>query len=324
MPGRILVVDDDPDIAMFMQVALSTAGYDVTVASDGDRALDAVSERRPDLVLLDVMLPTIDGFEVAHELRRRPELTGMGIIVVTARGMRDDRLTGLSLGVDDYIVKPFEPDVLLARVRAALRRLQQMRALSPLTGLPGTGVIEEEVTRRLNLGKGFALLYADLDHFKALNDTKGWDVGNRMILTAARVLEEAVAHPVGSEGFVAHIGGDDFLALVHPDAAEAVASWVCERFPKEVQAFYASEELQSGFVEAIDRRGQRVRHPLVTISIGVASTAIRPFRHFGEVVAIATEMKQAAKRGVGCSYAIDRRMARSNIEPDRHDGRRAV
>lgn len=323
MPDRILVVDDDPDIATFIEVALSTAGYDVAVAHDGERALAAVAERRPDLVLLDVMLPTIDGFEVASELRRRPELTGMGIIVVSARGMRDDRLRGLTLGVDDYIVKPFEPDVLLARVRAALRRLRQMRSVSPLTGLPGTGVIEEEVNRRLELGRGFALLYADLDHFKALNDTKGWDVGNRVILSAATVLQEAVALPGGADAFVAHIGGDDFLALVPPEAAEEVASWVCERFPKEIQAFYEPDELEGGFVEAIDRRGQRVRHPLVTISIGVATTAVRPFWHFGQVVAVATEMKQAAKRGVGCSYAVDRRAARARVEADHRDGRRA-
>lgn len=307
MPDKIMVVDDDRDIAKFIEVTLVNAGFDVVVAHDGREALEKVSERRPDLVLLDIMLPTLDGFEVAHELRRHAHLTGMGIIIVTARGLPEDRLRGLSIGVDDYIVKPFEPDILLARVRAALRRIQQMRSLSPLTGLPGTVVIEQEIRRRLDRGDGFALLYADLDSFKALNDTQGWDVGNRVILAAARVLDAVLTRFAGADGFVGHIGGDDFAALVPADIAEEAAAWICERFDEEVQAFYGPEELERGFVEAVDRRGEQVRYPLVSISVGIATTRVRAFGHFGEVVAVATEMKNAAKRADGSCYAIDRR-----------------
>lgn len=307
MPEKVLVVDDDPDITTFIQVSLARAGYEVSVARDGHEALEMAAAERPDLVLLDIMLPTLDGFEVAAELRRRARLAGTGIIVVTARGLPEDRLRGLALGVDDYIVKPFEPEVLVARVRAALRRLRQMRSLSPLTGLPGTLIVEDEVRRYLEEGTPFALLYADLDHFKALNDTKGWDTGDRVILTAARVLDEAVRRHGGPEGFVGHVGGDDFVAVVDPGGAEAVARRVCERFDEAVRAFYAPEELARGSIEAVDRRGQTVRHPLVAISIGVATTAVRAFGGFSDVVAVATEMKQVAKRTEGSCYAIDRR-----------------
>lgn len=308
MAEKILVVDDDPDIARFIEVNLTSAGYEVAVAHDGREALEAVAADRPDLVLLDIMLPTMDGFEVALELLRQARLTGMAIIVVSARGMSEDRLRGLALGVDDYIVKPFDPEILLARVRAALRRLSDMRSLSPLTGLPGTGLIEGQIRRLLELGDPFALLYADLDHFKALNDTKGWDVGNRMILAAANVVDEAVTRFAGSDGFVGHIGGDDFIALVPAAAAEEAARWICEHFDKEVQRFYGPEELEQGFVESVDRRGELVRSPLVSISVGVATTAVRSFRHYGEVVAAATEMKQTAKRTARSCFAVDRRL----------------
>jgi len=307
MAEKILVVDDDRDIAKFIEITLVTAGYEVVAAFDGQEALDKVSECRPDLVLLDIMLPTIDGFEVAYELRRRARLTGMAIIVVSARGLPEDRIRGLSIGVDDYIVKPFEPNLLLARVRAALRRLHDMRSLSPLTGLPGTVLIEEEIRRYLDRGDEFALLYADLDHFKALNDTKGWDVGNQVILAVAGVLDEAITRFAGPDGFVGHIGGDDFVALVPTEVAEEAAAWICGRFDKEIQAFYGPEELERGFVEAVDRRGEPTRSPLVTISVGIATTAVRAFEHFGEVVAVATEMKQLAKRADGSCYAVDRR-----------------
>ncbi len=309
MGEKILVVDDDPDIAKFIQATLTKAGYDVAIAYDGREALEAAETRRPDLVLLDIMLPTIDGFEVASELRRRARLTGTAIIVVTARGLTADRLRGLALGVDDYIVKPFEPEILLARVRVALRRLSDIRSLSPLTGLPGTVLIEAEIRRLLEAREPFALLYVDLDHFKALNDTKGWDVGNRLILATAAIVEEAVLRFAGPDGFVGHIGGDDFVALCPPEAAEDAARWICERFDEDVRRFYAPEELERGAVLATDRRGDPVRHPLATVSLGIASTAVRRFSTFGEVVAVATEMKQAAKRGEGSCYAVDRRAA---------------
>jgi diguanylate cyclase (GGDEF)-like protein len=309
MAEKILVVDDDPDIARFIEVTLVTAGFEVAIAYDGQEALDAVTARRPDLVLLDIMLPTIDGFEVAQELRRRARLTGMAIIVVSALGLPEDRLRGLALGVDDYIVKPFEPALLLARVRAALRRMDDMRSLSPLTGLPGTVLIEQEIHRSLERGDAFALLYTDLDNFKALNDTKGWDVGNRVILAAAAIVDEAVTRFAGPNGFVGHIGGDDFVALVPAERAEEAARWICERFDAEIRDFYEPEEIERGFVESTDRRGDHVRYPLVSISVGIATTAVRRFEHFSEVVTVATEMKQAAKRADGSCFAIDRRTA---------------
>src|SRR3990172_1370108 len=105
------------------------------------------------------------------------------------------------MGVDDYIVKPFDPTVLLARVRSTLMRAKEMRNVSPLTGLPGSVMIEQEVTRMIHEGEGFALLYADLDHFKPYNDKKGWDLGNHVIEATADTLREAAVHFAGPAGF---------------------------------------------------------------------------------------------------------------------------
>ena len=133
-----------------------------------------------------------------------------------------------------------------------LRRLREMRSLSPLTGLPGTVLIEEEVRRHLERGLPFALLYADLDHFKVLNDTKGWDVGDRVILAAAGVLEEAVRRLGGPEGFVGHIGGDDFVVLTDPALAQRVAELgryleaAGGRVPGSRRAWARAEALRNG------------------------------------------------------------------------------
>ena len=216
----ILVVDDDPDIARFVEVNLRSAGYDVAVAGDGEEALEKAGELRPDLVLLDVMMPRIDGFEVAQRLRKNPQTANTSIIMLTAKALSADKVTGLQSGADDYIIKPFDPIELLARVKGTLRRAKEMRNLSPLTGLPGNIRIQEEIERQVREARPFAVLYCDLDNFKTYNDQKGFVRGDRMIQATARIIQDAVVEFDGAEGFVGHVGGDDFVAVVSPEVAE--------------------------------------------------------------------------------------------------------
>jgi diguanylate cyclase (GGDEF)-like protein len=307
VPETILVVDDDPDIARFVEVNLRSAGYDVAVAGDGEEALERAGDLRPDLVLLDVMMPRIDGFEVAQRLRKNPQTANTSIIMLTAKALSADKVTGLQSGADDYIIKPFDPIELLARVKGTLRRAKEMRNLSPLTGLPGNIRIQEEIERQVREGYSFAVLYCDLDNFKAYNDQKGFVRGDRLIQSTARIIQDAVVEADGAGGFVGHVGGDDFVAVVEPEAAEAVAAAICRKFDESRTEFYDPEDLERGFVRIEDRKGQMQDIPLVGISIGVASTQQRAFAHYGEAVAVATEMKQFAKREPGSSYAIDRR-----------------
>ena len=307
MPETILVVDDDPDIARFVEVNLRSAGYDVSVASDGEEALARASALRPDLVLLDVMMPRIDGFEVAQRLRKNPQTANTSIIMLTAKALSADKVTGLQSGADDYIIKPFDPIELLARVKGTLRRAKEMRNLSPLTGLPGNIRIQEEIERQVREEREFAVLYCDLDNFKAYNDQKGFVRGDRLIQATARIIQDAVVEGSGSEGFVGHVGGDDFVAVVDPDGAEDVARRICERFDEARIEFYEPEDLERGFVRMEDRKGVLQDIPLVAVSVGIASTSKRRFEHYGEAVAVETEMKSFAKREPGSSYAVDRR-----------------
>jgi diguanylate cyclase (GGDEF)-like protein len=307
MAETVLVVDDDPDIARFVEVNLRSAGYDVAVAADGEEALEKAHDIRPDLVLLDVMMPRIDGFEVAQRLRKNPQTSNTSIIMLTAKALSADKVTGLQSGADDYIIKPFDPIELLARVKGTLRRAKEMRNLSPLTGLPGNIRIQEEIERHVREGKGCAVLYADLDNFKAYNDQKGFVRGDRMIQATARLIQDVVAELDGDGGFVGHVGGDDFVMVVATEPAEAVAARICERFDGARTDFYDAEDLERGFVRVEDRKGVLQDIPLVAISIGIATTDKRSFAHYGEAVAVATEMKSFAKRDPGSSYAVDRR-----------------
>ena len=304
----ILVVDDDPFIARLLEIELRAAGYEVRVAHDGGEALDLAHEHCPELVLADVMMPNMDGFELTRRLRMDSRTASLSVIMLTARGLSADKLEGFSVGADDYIVKPFDTPELLARIRGVLRRAREMRAQSPLTGLPGNVRIADEIEQRVQSGARFAVLYADLDHFKAYNDHYGFMRGDQVIQFTARLLQDVSIETAGPGTFVGHVGGDDFVVVCDENQAENVAERVIERFDGQVRDLYDEEDRQRGFVEVANRRGEVQQFPVVTVSIGVASTERRSYAHYAEAVAVATEMKAFTKKArEGSSWAVDRR-----------------
>ncbi len=303
----LLVVDDDPFIARLLEIELRAAGYDVRVAADGALALEAARERRPDLVLADVMMPNMDGFELTRRLRQDPSTATVSVIMLTARGLSADKLEGFAIGADDYIVKPFDTPELLARIRGVLRRSRDTRTQSPLTGLPGNVRIEEEIDARLARSDPFAILYADLDNFKAYNDHYGFMRGDEVIQSSARLIGEAARGASDGAAFVGHVGGDDFVVVVAPERAEAAANAIVAAFDEAAPGFFDEADRERGFIEVTNRRGELQRFGVLTLSIGIATTAKRAFQHYAEAVAVATEMKQYTKGSETSSWAVDRR-----------------
>jgi len=305
--GSILVVDDDPFIARLLEIELRAAGYDVRVANDGQQALELAREDCPELVLADVMMPNMDGFEMTRQLRQDSRTAPVSVIMLTARGLSADKLEGFAVGADDYIVKPFDTPELLARIRGVLRRTKEMRQQSPLTGLPGNIRIEDEIEERVRTGAQFAILYADLDNFKAFNDHYGFMRGDEVIQFAAGLIQEVAHESGGTNAFVGHVGGDDFVILCDASKAEIVAELLVRRFDEAVPGWYEQEDRARGHIEVTNRRGEVQAFPFLSISVGIATTARRSFLHFAEAVAIATEMKAFTKSKEGSSWAVDRR-----------------
>ena len=220
MPERILVVDDDRDIARFVELNLSLEGFEVEVAHDGVHALELASANPPDLILLDVMMPGVDGVEVVRRLRAQSSTASIPVVMLTAKSLSADKVVGLTAGADDYIVKPFDTLELVARVRTTLRRTADVRSVSPLTGLPGNHRIDVEIAARSRAGTPYAVCHVDLDEFKSFNDAYGFLRGDDLLLVLASVLQQCAADAGEPAPFVGHVGGDDFVMVCTPEQAE--------------------------------------------------------------------------------------------------------
>ncbi len=309
MTERILVVDDDEDIVRVVRINLELEGFQVDTAGDGVAAIERALEQPPDLVLLDIMMPRMDGLTALRRMREHPSLAGTSVVLLTARGLTEDRVTGLELGADDYITKPFDVEELIARVKAVLRRTKAARDTSPLTGLPGNFRIGAELEERIAAGIPFALVHCDLDNFKAFNDHYGFMRGDQVIKFSADVLRQAVADVGDESAFIGHIGGDDFVVITDAAVAEPFCKAVIDRFDDGILDFYDTADALRGYIEVTDRRGERYAFPIVAMSMGVVTNLNRPITSQWEASAIAVEMKEFAKKQHGSSYRIDRRTA---------------
>ena len=305
----ILVVDDDRDIARFVEVNLRLHGFEVIVAHDGEEALAVLERHRADLALVDVMMPKVDGVELTRRLRADPSTGALPIIMLTAKGQTTDKVLGLSTGADDYLVKPFDTAELVARVRSMLRRNREFREVSPLTGLPGNSRIIREINDRVRGGTDYAVCHIDIDRFKSVNDAYGFARGDEFITALARSLNRAMVTVGLPPAFLGHVGGDDFIVVCTPDQVRPLTEKAVIDFETTADELYDPVDAQRGYLELVDRRGVTQRANLVTISIGVALSTNRDYGHPREIVAIASEMKSVAKTQPGSYVAVDRRTA---------------
>ena len=319
MSDVVLIVDDDADIRMFLALTLELNGFDTVEASDGEEGLAKAVAHAPSVILMDVMMPRIDGIEAIRRLRADGRVSHIPVIILTARAQVIDKVEGLTTGADDYITKPFDPEELIARVRATLRRAQQMRTVSPLTGLPGNTRIEQELRRRVDAQQPFALLYADLNQFKEYNDHYGFMRGDEVLRRLAEVIMEVVGELGDAETFVGHIGGDDFVVLTGLERYEEIAHQICARFDATVGTHYDPEDRKRGYIEVLDRQGVVRRFAPVSVSIGIATNEQRSFAHASQPVGVATEMKTFAKQACEgpSNWAVDRRTDDATPVPPR-------
>lgn len=229
------------------------------------------------------------------------------IIMLTALDETESVVKGLRTGADDYMIKPFEIEELLARVEIHLRRSERDINVNPLTNLPGNPQIERVIIDRIAQRVPMAVMYIDLTNFKPYNDEYGWLKGDLVIKMLAQHIITVLREWGSKSDFVGHIGGDDFIVVSVPERAEKIGAEITSRFDASIRRFYREEDRARGYIQTLDRQGKPFRAPLVTVSIAIVTNKYRPFEHLGQVAAMAADVKKYVKSLPGSHYAFDRR-----------------
>lgn len=302
---KILLIDDSDFFANYIKSILEEAGYTMLHVNRGEDGLRMVRLEKPDLVLLDVVMPDMDGFQVCRILREAESNNLMPIIMLTSQDNQEDRLVGLELGADDYITKPFDKRELLSRVRNTLRRIDRNRGANPLTGLPGNLEIQNEINSLLERRFEFSLIYVDLDNFKAFNDVYGFAKGDLAIKMTADILTDEIRNCGGKEDFIGHIGGDDFIVITGLKNAERVCSGVIEQFDRRIKELYSGEDVERGHICTMNRIGEQIEYSIMSISLAAITNIDSRFRDHLQLAESAAELKKKVKTLTGSGYIMN-------------------
>ncbi|HEX5838686.1 MAG TPA: response regulator [Anaerolineales bacterium] len=289
--ARLLVVEDDIDIGNMLKIYFSGMGFDVDVAVRGSDALERTKQVLPHLIVLDIMLPDIDGYEVCRSLRTSMRTSHIPVIFLTQKDERSDKLQGLELGADDYITKPFDIEELKLRVQGAIRRSERESLTDPRSGLPAGRLIEEQL-RRIIREKDWALLDARVNQFDSFKDVYGFVAGDDVLRFTAMLIGEVVDEMGTTSDFIGHAGGDNFIIITTETKGDAIKARLKERFDQEVLTHYNFIDREQGFVSAPSSDGTTVKVPFMTMSVGVVSPSRHTFADIREITELAAEARR--------------------------------
>ncbi len=314
---RILVADDEPRIREALCHILEREGYSVLIAEDGQEAVEIGLREQPDLVLLDVMMPRMDGFEACQRLRAHYRTRHIPIILLTAKQEESDRIEGLEHGANDYIGKPWKSNRELAqRVKNQVEWAKTQRSVSPLTGLPGNLSILAERQRRADAGEAFTQMFLDIDSFKSFNDRYGFPVGDTAITAVAESLAEVIESQGVAGDFVGHIGGDDFTVITEPGRAEDLAEAMKSRLMDRMPLLYEEEDRLRGSVRVLNRRHEYEDFPLMSVTIALATYDPAMGVHLAQLDDQLRELKEYGKSQAGFVVVSERRRRQSAVAPE--------
>ena len=289
--ARLLVVEDDIDIGNMLTIYFGGMDFEVDVAVRGSDALEKTKQSLPHLIVLDIMLPDIDGFEVCRNLRTNLRTSHIPVIFLTQKDERSDKLQGLEQGADDYITKPFDIEELKLRVQGAIRRSERESLTDPRSGRPAGRLIEDQL-RRIIREKGWAYLDAKINHFEPFKDVYGFVAGDDVIRFTSMLIGEVVDELGSPSDFIGHAGGDNFVIITSFEKAAAIRDRIKERFATEVQAHYNFMDRQQGHILAPATDGSSIKVPFMTMSAGFVSPSTHSFADIREITELAAEARR--------------------------------
>lgn len=306
MVNEVYIIDDDEtSILVFKELFREDKQYKfVSVNTD---SIDVALKNIPSLIVINEDAVDVDVVKLCRKIRKDENNMITPVIVVSSNSSRMHRMEILNEAVEYFIKKPVDEGYLYYTVKNLTRLLVINRRVSPLTGLPGNVQIQAELKKHLMKQEEFSVMYLDLDNFKAYNDEYGFLKGDEVIKYTANVITKCIHNDFNQIGFVGHIGGDDFIAIVPYKDTEALCQQIIARFDKGIKSFYNEADIENGYIEIANRKGIVEKFPLVSISIAVVVADKNRFDNILEIGDVSAQVKHAVKSVLGSSYAIDRR-----------------
>jgi diguanylate cyclase (GGDEF)-like protein len=310
---KILIIGGDLKSNITLETSLKLEGYDVFFAHDQEMGIEKARWEKPDLILLDTGLLDTEGLDIVRNLKENPVTK---FIPVIALSDLVDTLTGVRINADAYLLKPFSADELKSEIDKLLLRTVEHLSANPLTKLPGSVSIEQNIISRINKNEKFAVCYIDIDNFKPFNDYYGFHRGDQVIQFLAQTIIDSCKEKGTENDFIGHIGGDDFVLVTIPEKSDDICNKIIEVFDKNILNLYDDTDIQKGYITTRDRRFQLHNFPIMTISISVATNEKRILDHYGKIVNILFELKKYAKtmkERKGSIFVKDRRSDTTSI-----------
>jgi PleD family two-component response regulator len=294
--GRILVVEDDSDISNMLRIYFAGQGYEVQVAPRGGDALSMTRKQLPNLIVLDIMLPDMNGYDVCRELRQTTRTSHIPIIFLTQKDERSDKIAGLELGADDYITKPFDIEELKLRVQNAISAANRHAQIDDKSGLPTGRLIEEHLRSLMRTDRDWAYLDLKISQYDDFVDVYGFVAGDDVIRFMALMLNEVVEEYGSPEDFLGHPGRDNFILITHAQDADKMRDRIVDRFNDEVKQHYSFIDRERGYILVPDDNGER-QAPLMTMGAGAVSTRTHQFSDIREITELAAENRRRGFSG---------------------------
>lgn len=305
MLQEIYIINDNTQDANQIQSLFKDESFKIKIVKT--EQIDIALRNIPSLIIVDEDHLKRDIIEFCKTIRANEDNGITPIIVLSSNTEKKHRVSVLETAVEYYIKKPIDVDYLYYTVKNIMRLMYVNRRVSPLTGLPGNVQILAELKKRVMNEEEFAVLYADLDHFKEYNDVYGFLKGDEIIKYTAKTIVRNVHSLKGNHCFVGHIGGDDFVAIVSKTNYEQVCQNILAEFDKDIHDFFTKDDLERGYLEVENRKGIMEQFPLTSLSIGVVEADKGRFKNILEIGEVGAQVKHVAKTIMGSSYAIDRR-----------------
>ncbi|MBN2393332.1 MAG: response regulator [Anaerolineae bacterium] len=292
--GRVLVVEDDFDISSMLQLYFKTQGYEVYVAPRGGVALEMTRQNMPNVIVLDIMLPDIDGYEVCRQLRTNLRTSHIPIIFLTQKDERNDKIQGLELGADDYITKPFDLEELRLRVRNTIKSAEVASLTSPSTGLASGRLIEQQL-RELMRKQDWGILYIGISGLSAFNEVYGFVAGEEVLRFTGMLLNDVIDEMGTADDFIGHIGGDNFIIITRKELVDPLRTEIAQRFSESVGTHYDFMTRTQGYLVIKNDDGKEEHVPLMTLQVGALTVEDGPFTDIREITEAAAEVRRQAR-----------------------------